>query len=67
MIMNETTKSDYEPKPARPADDKRELSITELDGVTGGNGKSHYNEASTTLASIQKGLHDTATTDIGKI
>jgi len=43
------------------------LSIADLDGVTGGDGKSHYNEASTTLSSIQKSLHDTNNTTIGKI
>jgi hypothetical protein len=53
----------------------RELTITELDDVTGGklgNTKiqtlmSDRNEAQTTLAGIQKALHDTHSTEIGKI
>jgi len=58
----------------------RELAQNELDAVSGGLQNqdklgntqiqtlmSNYNEAETTLASIQKQLHDTNSTDIGKI
>ena len=64
--MTQSTKTDLEPKSVKPSGDKRELTITELDGVAGG-GTSSHNEAQTTLSNIQKAAHDTRNTEIGKI
>lgn len=64
--MTQSTKTDPEPKSVKPSDDKRELTITELDGVAGG-GTSSHNQTQTTLSSIQKNLHDAKNVEIGKI